>query len=175
MFRVTSDGGWSDGDCSYPTHGACQLDDVNITCPTARATPPTSRTAPWVTSPSASRSVWATSRKIWTGLEDVDPCNTDYTAQVAFIDDGVVVPGTGGTPCVNWCYGPAGFIVNTSGGLAGPDSHINDAVESPVLAWGDQANNGASFLFDAYRHEDLSADAPGIFYTWGVRSARRRR
>ena len=36
--------------------------------------------------------------KIWEGLEDVYPCVTNYSPQVAFIDDGIVVPGTGGGP-----------------------------------------------------------------------------
>jgi len=170
LFRVQSDGGWSDGDCSWPTHGACQLDDVVITLSNG-----TGYSHDFEDGTLGNFTVRfpigvGDFAKIWTGLEDVDPCNTNYTAQVAFIDDGVVVPGTGGTPCVNWCYGPAGFIVNTTGGLAGPDSHLHSAIESPIIPWGDQANNGASFLFGAYRHEDLSADAPGIFYTWGVRS-----
>ena len=171
LFRVTSDGGWSDSDCSYPSNGACQVDDVNITL---------SNGPGYSTDFEDGTLGDFTVRfpigvgdfaKIWTGLEDADPCHSNYTAQVAFIDDGVVVPGTGGTPCVDWCYGPAGFIVNTTGGLAGPANHLWDAIESPVINWGDQTNNGCSFLFDAYRHEDLSEFAPGIFYTWGIRSA----
>ncbi|HPF69911.1 MAG TPA: T9SS type A sorting domain-containing protein [Candidatus Krumholzibacteria bacterium] len=170
LFRVTSDGGWSDGDCSWPTSGACQLDDVSIAL--------TNGTGYSFDFEDGTLGAFTVRfplgvgdfAKVWTGLEDVDPCNTNYSPQVAFIDDGVVVPGTGGTLCVNWCYGPSGFIVNTTGGLAGADSHLNNAVESPVGAWVNQAYDGANLVFDAYRHEDLSPDAPGIFYTWGVRS-----
>ncbi len=171
LFRVTSDGGWSDGDCAYPSHGACQLDDVVITLTngTGYATDFEDGTlgAFTVRFPVGVGDF----AKLWTGLADVDDCHTNWTPQAAFIDDGVVVPGTGGSPCVNWCYGPGGFIVTTTGGLAGPDDHIHDAVESPVCAWPDQALDGASLAFDVYQHEDLSADAPGMFYTWGIRSA----
>ena len=117
--------------------------------------------------------------RIYRGLEDNDPCNTNYTAQVAFIDDGVVVPGTGGSQCINWCYGPGGYIVTTTGGLAGDTEHIHNAIESPVMQWPSHARNdcggpipdGIILEFGVYRHEDLTADSPGIFYTWGVRSA----
>ena len=120
----------------------------------------------------------ATSPQIWTGLEDADPCATNYTPQVAFIDDGVVVPGTGGSECINWCYGPDGYIVTTTGGLAGPSGHIHNAIESPIMAWPSPKNesdpdyDGILLAFGVYRHEDLiHPDAPGIYYTWGVRSA----
>jgi len=32
QIAVTSDGGWSDEDCSYWGNGACQVDDINIHC-----------------------------------------------------------------------------------------------------------------------------------------------
>jgi hypothetical protein len=171
LFRVTSDGGWSDADCSWPTAGACQLDDVAITL-----TNGTGYSHDFEDGTLGDFTVRfpvgvGNFAKIWSGLEDFDPCRTNYSNQVAFIDDGLVVPGTGGTPCVNWCYGPSGFIVNTTGGVAGPDAHLFVAVESPVLTWVDNTHNGADLWFDAYRHEDLSNDAPGIFYQWGVRSA----
>jgi hypothetical protein len=171
LFRVVSDSGASDGDCGWGGSGACQLDDVTITL---------SNGVGYATDFEDGTLGDFTVRfpqgvgdfaKIWSGLEDFDPCNTNYSAQVAFIDDGIVVPGTGGTPCVNWCYGPSGFIVNTDGGLAGPDSHLFVAVESPVVAWQDLGHNGATLYFDGYAHEDLSDDSPGIFYQWGVRSA----
>ena len=115
--------------------------------------------------------------KIWTGLDDIDPCFTNTTPQVAFIDDGIVVQGTGGSDCINWCYGPAGYIVNTLGGLAGPDEHLHNAIESPVMAWPAPKDgtgpddDGILLIFEVMRHEDFSRDSPGIFYTWGVRSA----
>lgn len=103
--------------------------------------------------------------QLWEGLEDVDACHTDYSRLVAFIDAG------GGPACDTWCYGPGGAIVNTTGGLAGPDGHLENFALSPVMAWPDAAADGAVLAFDVYRHEDLTPDAPGMFFTWSVRSA----
>ena len=171
LWRVTSDGGWSDGDCSWPTAGACQVDDVTIAL--TNGTGYSHDFEDGTLGEFAVRFAVGVGdfAKLWSGLEDVDPCNTNYSPQAAFIDDGVVVDGTGGTPCVNWCYGPSGFIVNTTGGLAGPDAHLFSAIESPVVSWIDPTHAGGAFTYSVYRHEDLSPDAPGIFYTWGVRSA----
>jgi len=108
---------------------------------------------------------------LWSSLGDADPCATNFSRQVAYIDDGVVVPGTGGSDCLNWCYGPLGYIVNTTGGLAGPSSHIQVLTSSPVMTWPNATYDGMVWAFDVYRHEDLSADSPGVFYQWGVRSA----
>ena len=109
--------------------------------------------------------------KIWTNLEDYDPCLSNYGPQVAFIDDGLVVPGTGGDICQTWCYGPVGYIVTTTGGLVGDqDGHIENALLSPVMEWPDASYDGCYYFFDAFVHEDLSGDSPGIFYQWAVRS-----
>ena len=115
--------------------------------------------------------------KVWSGLSDVDPCVNNFGPQVAFVDDGIVVPGTGGTQCIDWCYGPGGYILNTTGGLLGEQFHLHNAVESPVMAWpaanqaGDPDYDGIILAFTAYRHEELTADSPGNFITWAVRSA----
>jgi hypothetical protein len=108
--------------------------------------------------------------KIWSGLQDVDPCVVNSSPQVAFVDDGVVVPGTGGTPCQSWCYGPGGYIVNNTGGLVGPASHLDNLLISPVLNW-PAGNDGAILTYDVYRHEDIIVhNTAGIFYQWHVRS-----
>lgn len=175
LFRFTSDGGWSDGDCSWPTNGgACQVDDVTVTVSQAGQLDIVNFNDFQV-----DFGAWFLDAPIpvgnfghlWSGLEDVDPCATNYSQQVAFIDDGIVVPGTGGSNCVNWCYGPAGYIVTTTGGIAGATSHLDNAVRSPAMVWPNAAYDGIIFAFDVYVHEDLSFDAPGIFYTWDVRSA----
>ncbi len=182
VFRVQSDGGWSDEDCSWPTSGACQIDEVTVTTSQIGESDIVAydnfETPGPVENPFANSNWFAdfpdgvgNFAKLWTGLEDSDPCATNYSQQVAFIDDGVVVDGTGGTDCVNWCYGPAGYIVNTIGGLAGPASHIEVDIMSPVMGWPNDTFDGILFSFDAYRHEDLSDDSPGVFYTWGVKSA----
>jgi hypothetical protein len=171
VWQFQSDGGWSDEDCSFPTSGAIQLDDVTITSDNGAGTGGVvdfeSGLAPFAIRFPVGVGDYA---KIWTNLEDEDPCATNYSRQVAFIDDGLVVPGTGGTPCQDWCYGPNGFIVNTTGGLAGPASHLHNSIVSPAMAWADPTHRGAQLTFGVYRHEDLSADAPGMFYTWHVRS-----
>ena len=184
FFRFTSDGGWSDEDCSYPSSGACQIDDINVNLVNDSFVGDFFEDFEHggvpddfgIWEPSSNSGV-GDFAKIWTGLEDVDPCATNYSPQVAFIDDGIVVPGTGGSHCITWCYGPGGYIVTTTGGLVGDWGHIHNAIESPVMGWppaktpGDPVPDGINLAFSVFVHEDLSADTPGIFYTWGVRSA----
>lgn len=170
-FLVRSDGVWSDEDCFHPSAGAMQLDDVTITLSNGTGTSwgfEDGTLGPFTAPLPVKVGDFA---KLWTGLEDIDPCVTNYSPQVAFVDDGLVVPGTGGAFCINWCYGPMGYIANTTGGLAGGDSYLHNAILSPAMAWPDPGRGGAQLAFGVYEHEDLSADAPGIFWTWAVRSA----
>lgn len=172
QVRFRSDGGWSDGDCSYQSRGGCNLDNLVVTATGGLA-------GVYSDNFEASWGNWAVAfpngvgdfTYIWTGLEDEDPCNTNFSNQVAFIDDGIVVPGTGGSDCINWCYGPSGYIVNTTGGLAGPSAHLFSALESTPMTWPNAAYDGIWVAWNVFVHEDLSDDAPGMFYTWGVRSA----
>ncbi|MBE0567851.1 MAG: T9SS type A sorting domain-containing protein [Krumholzibacteria bacterium] len=173
MWRFSSDGAWSDEDCLYPTtSGACQVDDVVITL--TNGTGYSHDFEDGTLGAFEIRFPQGTGdfAKLWTGLEDLDPCNTNYSSQAAFIDDGIVVPGTGGSPCISWCYGPSGFIINVTGGLAGlggdAGAYLFNAIESPVFAWTDPTHDGADLLFDTYRHLPL---ATGAFYTWAVRGA----
>ena len=171
QFRVTSDGGWSDVDCNYPSVGACQLDDATVSLGNGGFETfddfEDGTLGSWAVMIPAGVGNFA---RIWTGLHDLDPCRENPSPQVAFIDDGVVVPGTGGSACLTWCYGPGGFIVNTTGGLAGPEAHLDNLILSPVMPWPDEGLNGFTLSFDVYQHEDLSNDSPGIFHHWGVRS-----
>ncbi len=174
MFRFQSDGGFDDADCSWATAGACQIDDITITVSQSGQ----ADIVNFSDFQDGTLGDWAIEfppgvgdfTQLWSGLEDVDPCRTNYSNQIAFIDDGVVVPGTGGADCVNWCYGPSGYIVNTVGGLAGPDFHVRNMANSPIMAWPNASYDGILLEFDVFRHEDLSADSPGIFYEFGVRS-----
>ncbi|MBK7772126.1 MAG: hypothetical protein IPI48_16805, partial [bacterium] len=102
-----------------------------------------------------------------------DPLREQLLNQVAFIDDGLVVPGLPGT--LGWPgndYGPpGGYVVNCTGGLLGPGAHLHNSVRSPVMAWPDPALDGMVLAFDVYTHELLIPnDSPGVFYTWSVRS-----
>jgi len=172
QINFQSDGGWSDEDCSWPTAGAIQIDDITVVMNQGNGdvtsfTDFESGWGDWIVAFPVGVGDFA---QLWTNLDDLDPCVTNYTPQVAFIDDGEVVPGCGPSLCIDWCYGPNGYIVNTTGGLAGPDAHIHNAVESPVMPWPDPEMSGAMLSMTTYDHEDLSADAPGTFWTWGVRS-----
>ena len=106
---------------------------------------------------------------VWAGLQDYDPCVTNYTKVLAFLDDGSV---TGADPyACCWCYGPNGYVVHPEGGIAGPAFHIDNYVETPVMTWPNPLYDGITFAFDIYTHETIYGDSPGIFSIWGVRSA----
>ncbi len=172
-FLFDSDGGWSDGDCSWPTAGAARVDNLTVTL---NGTPYTQdfesgNLGPdWAATPNVGVGDFA---RVWGLLGDADDCASNYSKLVAFIDDGLVVPGTGGQiggPGMD--YGPpGGYVVNSKGGLLGPTFHLEGAVNSPVMPWPDPAKGGMTYAFDIYRHELLTPnDSPGIFYTWSVRS-----
>jgi len=109
--------------------------------------------------------------QLWPALQEIDPCLTNTTTQVAFIDDGIIVPGTGGTLGMTHQYGPAGFIVNPVGGLGGPDHHLSNEIWSPPFGWPDPNQDGAILEFDVFIHEDLRVNqSPGMFGLWRVRS-----
>ncbi|MFO7654798.1 MAG: FlgD immunoglobulin-like domain containing protein [Candidatus Krumholzibacteriia bacterium] len=174
-WAFESDVAYADSDCNYAGNGAAQIDDLEV-----RFDGTVVSYDDFESAGSGDVGNWSTVlapgvgdfARIWTDLEDLDPCNSNYSAQVAFVDDGYVVPGTGGTPCISWCYGPDGYIVNNSGGLAGPDRHLNVQIVSPVLEWPGGSFDGAILYFDVYRHEELGAFSvwPGMFYVWNVRS-----
>ena len=172
IWRFESDGGWSDEDCSFPSAGGIQLDDFSITSDNGAGTGGVVDFEDQTLGVLAIRLPQGVGdfARIWNSLESIDPCLTNSTNQVAFIDDGIVVPGTGGTPCQDWCYGPGGYIVNTTGGLAGPSSFLHNLIYSPVMDWPDAGQAGGRFDFGVNCHEDLSSDAPGMFYVWCVRS-----
>ncbi|MBE0564829.1 MAG: hypothetical protein IH621_02655, partial [Krumholzibacteria bacterium] len=171
QFRFTSDGAWSDEDCLHSTDGAVRLDDVAITLSNgtgyAHGFEDGTLGDLVVVLPQGVGDF----AQLWTNLDQPGHCGpANASPMVAFIDDGVVVPGTGGTPCISHCYGPGGFIVNNSGGLAGPDAHIHNAIESPVMAWPGPGYEGALLEFDVWEDETLGPQTPGMFYTWKVRS-----
>ncbi len=171
-FHFQSDGGWSDEDCHWPSGGAAQIDDIGVLLDQGRGpqydfTDFESGWGNWTPLLAPGVGDFA---QIWTDLEDVDPCNTNYSPQVAFIDDGLVVPGVGPSICQDWCYGPSGFIVNPDGGALGPGNTIRNVVESPVLSWPSAQMSGAILAMDVYQHESLDSDSPWLFWTWSVRS-----
>ncbi|MFN2369529.1 MAG: hypothetical protein ABR506_00085, partial [Candidatus Krumholzibacteriia bacterium] len=93
-FLVLSDFGWSDEDCLWPSAGTMQLDDVVITLSNGTGTSwdfEDGTLGPFTAPVPVKVGDFA---RLWTGLEDYDPCATNTSPQVAFVDDGVVVPGT---------------------------------------------------------------------------------
>ncbi len=176
-FHSDSDGAWSDEDCLWDTSGHAQVDNIvfaitgvpSVTFNFEDGNTNTFDDGDLTNLEQVFDVGVGDFSKIWVGLNDIDVCRTNYSAQVAFIDDGDVVPGTGGYQCTTWCYGPGGYIVNPEGGLAGPDQHINNLLISPVLTW--PAGADAAYLeYEAYRHETRIASMSGIFYQWHVRS-----
>ena len=174
-WHFQSDGGWSDEDCSWATEGGAQVDLMVVTVDQGGG--PIILSSENNEGPSNDYVVnfppgVGDFAKVWPRLDDIDPCRSNNTPVFAFIDDGLVVPGTGGYLCTTWCYGPGGYIVTPEGGLAGPDFHIENYIMSPPVAWPGPAYDGAEYRFAAYRHESLASGgtAPGVFYVWGVRS-----
>ncbi len=106
---------------------------------------------------------------LYQGLLDLDTCRSNNSVQVAFVDDGVVVPGTGGTTCITWCYGPGGYIVTNSGGLLGPTAHIQNGIISEPLIW-PAGSDAAQLVFGVYMHEPMTTSSGGVMYEWYVRS-----
>ncbi|MFO7655280.1 MAG: FlgD immunoglobulin-like domain containing protein [Candidatus Krumholzibacteriia bacterium] len=178
---TSDDGGWSDEDCRYPTAGAAQIDRIAVTFDQgagpalagALETVEPGTDLQWVpSSPLAGSGGVGDFSKVWPQLGDLDPCRDNTTPQFAFIDDGEVVPGTGGSPCQSWCYGPGGWVVNTTGGLLNEPTELHNAVESPPIALPPDLQARIELAFDAYTH-NLLGSAPGcdeIFWFWELAS-----
>ena len=176
FWRVWSDGAYDDLDCKTPGpgHGAARIDDIAVTFDDSLITfddfEPGSPVN-WI--PPVNAAIVGDFTNLRNDLGNNDPCLDNNTYQVNFVDDGVVVPGTGGTTCITWCYDPGGWIVNNTGGLLEDDPSkewfLLNQVVSPPLAWL-PGTDGAELSFDVYVHELLPADSAGVFYYWGVRS-----
>lgn len=164
-----SDIGWSDEDGLYDSDGPCWLDDMSVYMDGALVDFEDFEdddAGYWQEELSTGVGDFAA---LYSNLQDLDPCVQNETWQVAFIDDGEVVPGTGGSYCTTYCYGPGGYVVNYTGGLLGPDYYIENGVKSPYLAWPDGCE-ALTFEFGVYRHEEMLQSSTGIFYRWFVRS-----
>lgn len=174
-WLFVSDGAWSDEDCNWPSDGAAQIDSIVVTFDqgggeVVMGTVETCEPGdPQNWQPTLPRGAGDFS-KVWPLLEDLDPLVENDTPQFAFIDDGVVVPETGGTPCISWCYGPDGWIVNPDDGASELGDGVENEIWSPVLSVPPGSGDGALLAFDLYVHLDATAGAPYTFPTWRVRS-----
>jgi len=118
-WQFSSDGAWSDEDCQWPTAGAAQIDLIKVSFdqgagPVQMGTTETCEPGDALQWYAIAPQGAGDFSKVWPQLDDADPNVDNLTRQFAFIDDGLVVPGTGGFPCTTHCYGPGGFIVNPS-------------------------------------------------------------
>ena len=180
-WQVMSDGAWSDEDCIIDTDGACQIDDVVISL---NGTPvfaddfQDGDLEGWEVQSGYKVGDFT---QLWSGLDDLDPDHQNDSWQVVFFDDGVVVPGTGGTACGNWCYGPDGWVYNVDAGLfpgiglvSGPltppfwNSGVWNGVISPSLAW-PEGTTSAQLAFDVYAHMP-TFECGFMTYGWTVRA-----
>jgi len=176
--RGYSDGAYSDADCNWPTQaGLCQIDNITVGGDNGLPT----------TFDDFSAGIGGSNFAVeidpgvgdfsfvWPSLTTIDPCNDNNTPMFAFIDDGVVVPGTGGTLGTTYTYGPSGYTHNLTGGLLGPANHANNEIWSPAIAWDDDLGNpitnthaGGTYTWDQYMHLPL---ANGMFMVWHVRTS----
>jgi hypothetical protein len=174
-FRFVSDASNSDTDCGYPTSGAAQMDRIEVFFDQGTGFSQVGATETCETGPPLQWTVGSPPgvgnfAQVWPLLDDADPLAQNDTPQFAFVDDGIVVPGTGGYLGQTWTYGPGGYIVNPEGGLAGPSFHLHDEIWSPPVPWPGVGYDGARLAFDIYRHLPEDAGSPGIFYIWHLRS-----
>ncbi|MCB1182999.1 hypothetical protein KDM41_06160 [bacterium] len=174
-FEFQSDNGWSDEDCAFWTAGACRVDDINVTVSQTGQSDIVDFTdfqdgtfGDWTPQPPTGVGDFAALRD---NLQGLVGCEGNTSHMVTFIDDGLVVPGTGGQRCETWCYGPGGWVVNSRGGLLGPDHQLNNQVVSPAVPWPVGGHHGGLLEFDVYSHLDTGPGSPGILYTWSVRAA----
>ncbi len=166
-WLVMSDSATDDSDCGLYTMGAAQIDNLVVSFDGVEVSNENFEGAgPYAWEPTIAVDV-GDFAKVWPKLDDVDPCKFNNSPQVAFIDDGVVVPGTGGTLGTTWTYGPGGYTHNLLGGLAGPLNHLSNEVRSPLLEWPAGDYIGATIGFDVFRHCPLYN---GLFYVWHIRS-----
>ncbi len=176
-WRFVSDGGWSDEDCLFPSEfGAAQIDLITVSFDQGGGS---EQIGPVETAEPGDPSNWIPGTNpgvgdfsnIWTGLDDLDSCFDDSSPLLAFIDDGVVVPGTGGSSCISWCYGPDGYVVNFTGGLAGDDYHVFNVAWSPDIALPGDLATSATLAFDVFEHNGFAiANTAEIFWIWYVQS-----
>ncbi len=168
-IRFNSDGAWSDEDGLWNTNGACQVDDVTVTMDGMVVDHEDFEdqvSDRWHHVPAASVGDFV---QLIHAPGHTDPCRDNDTWMVCFIDDGVVVPGTGGSTYEMYPYGPGGYVVNWTGGLAGPDFQIDNHVISPAIE-APTGFAGASLAFDAWRDNSLVGGVSMMFIEWHVRS-----
>jgi hypothetical protein len=173
-LRFTSDYGWSDEDCLFWGAGAVQIDNILVTVEQPDAEPFTQletceeATTYWTPVPPVGVGNFG---QLWTGLDDLDLEQDNHSPQWAFLDDGIIVPGTGGSYCVDgyWCYGPDDLVVNIDGGLLGSGNYLRSSVVSPAVALPEQDFDTLVMSLDAYLHNATDAiNFDPVCLTWNL-------
>jgi hypothetical protein len=176
-FVFDSDGAWSDEDCLWPTAGASTIDDITVTIDDGTVTVyhedfEDQQLGPdWMPGPDPVGV--GDFARVWSRLGDRDRCHGNLTNQVAFLDDGLVVPGTGGTVGLpdSYDYGtPEGWVVNGTMGLLGPWHDLDSHALSPVMSLPGNGIDGVSVSFDTYVHHLSSGLSAGTYGSWAIRS-----
>ncbi len=176
-FVFDSDAAWSDGDCLWPTDGAARLDDITVTVNGVVLVEDFEDGSPapdWSFTPTPGIGDFA---RVWHRLQDRDDCAANYSKVIAFLDDGLVVPGTGGTVGrPGWDYAtPGGYTLNFRGGRF-PASYwgvprLPNRVDSPVMPLPAGGASGLTLAFDVYTHNAINGyDQYPFMYMWEVRS-----
>lgn len=118
--------------------------------------------------------------KVRVALSDLDPCATNTSPQMTFVDDGTPPanrPGqsTGGVTSTQWTYGVAGgWVVHGDGGVGVGTKRLWNEVWSPEIELDDPGTTlddtiggGLVLRYTAWMHLPLEN---GIFHVWSVRS-----
>jgi hypothetical protein len=182
---ASSDGAWSDEDGLFPSSaGAAQADDITVTTSDGESfTEFELGFGDW--RPDKSQFVGDFSA-FYPSFDDLDPCRSNRTPVVAFVDRGQELcaedclpdspSNTGGSTSPNWYYAlPGGWVVNYNGGLTFGAATLDNQIWSPEIAWDlpgtaddDPGTNGLILNFDVWEHLPL---LNGLFFRWEVRSA----
>ncbi|MCK9997463.1 MAG: T9SS type A sorting domain-containing protein [Candidatus Krumholzibacteria bacterium] len=179
-FLADSDNGWSDEDCNLDTQGLARVDNVIVTSDGMVVNDQDfedGTLGDWLPHAASEVGDFTSLRRDLIDV-DPDPASGNDSWQVTFIDDGEVVPGTGGTPCVNWCYGPFGWVFNVTAGLDGHgvsgqpfglgNGGVWNGITSPALAWPEGADAG-EIAFDVYAHMQ-TFECGATAYGWSFRA-----
>ncbi|MCP4573679.1 MAG: hypothetical protein GY838_15075 [bacterium] len=174
LFIGHSDGGWSDGDCSYPSSGLWRIDDVTITADNGAGGAGPIDFEDGTLGDLERKYLGAVGdfTHLASNLGDPDLCASNGTPQVTFIDDGVVQPATGGSFATadNRKYA-MGYVVNYTGGLTFSEQrHLRNTVVSPAIPWQDPSHDGGRVVFTDMTDSFHQAGQAGVYVEWMIRS-----
>jgi hypothetical protein len=182
--RVTSDAAFSDANFFPTAAGAAQIDDITVTHLDGTFFEDFEGTGPYLWRPDQ-QPFFGDFADIYSGITDIDPCRSNNTPVVGFVDYGQTVrngPGvsgavsTGGTTHPGINYGISGnWVTNHDGGLDGVE-YLTNEIRSPVIQLDlpGSADDGPEFSgfkirVDVWEHLPSTGS---VFYSWAVQSAR---